>query len=185
MRDKKVIDSKGLDWGAAVRQSHRSVWPGLWTTGQDKSLPAVTLGEEHNAISTAMQLVKLNSNRMAVLVRQTGGFEHIKRRFYLFEIRNMRLERIWTGNEGAGPYYSGVVVVDMDGGHRGIIYFNGFSKASYGQADNLDVKRVHWPMNSKTLMEKAVITFHNQALYQGLSLIASLANSRPAAESAN
>lgn len=157
MQDKKAIDSKNLDWGAVDKKSQRGSWTGLWDTAHGKTLPAVTLGEERNAITTAMQPVRLNNNRMAVLVRQTGGFEHVKRRFYLYAIRNKQLKRIWTGKEGAGSFYSGVVVVDMAVDRKGIIYFNGFSKASYSEADSLDVKQLHWPMNSQDLVEESAV----------------------------
>jgi hypothetical protein len=79
---------------------------------------------------------------MALLVDQAGGFEHVKRRHYLFVADRNELDRAWTGEEGAGPTWSAAIVVDGAQGQE-IVYLTAFRPGAES-ADTLRGARYGW-----------------------------------------
>ncbi|MDQ2778521.1 MAG: hypothetical protein M3Y32_03070 [Pseudomonadota bacterium] len=110
-----------------------------------------TAGSEEGAVTTQLQPVRLSAGRMALLVQQAGGFEHVKRRQDLYTNDGAKLERLWSAAEGAGPAWSTVAVVPADGGQRDdIIHLQGLRPGGAG-ADTLSASRLTWDAERRTL----------------------------------
>ena len=97
--------------------------------------------------------MKLSPADAGLLVSQTGGFEHVKRRHYFFAAVDDKLKRAWTGEEGAGPAWSATIVTDAEGGSgQDIIYLTGFQPGG-GEPDTVDARRYRWDAAQKTVIE--------------------------------
>ena len=109
----KVIDSSPLDFAASDAQLNKGTADKLMGAGDplqgEDALAAWTAGDGERAVATAVRPMKLSSERTALLVDQLAGFEHVKRRHYLYVADNKKLKRIWTGEESAGPAWSAVI----------------------------------------------------------------------------
>ena len=158
LRSGKVIDAAPLGFAASGAQLNKGVAEKILgaTDPLDESdqLPTWTAGEGEASVTTAARSVKLSAGQFALLVDQTGGFEHVKRRHYLFISDDNTLKRVWTGEEGAGPAWSAAILVDSaDGSGRQIVYLTGFQPGGENP-DTLDAKRYGWDAAQKTLVER-------------------------------
>ncbi len=98
----------------------------------DSSAPAArdiwTAGTEENEVTTAVEPVKLDAKTFGVLVHQTTGFEHLKRRRDLFAIQKGQLKKIWSAEDGAGPAWSVAFAMrDDTAGTDRIVYASGMA----------------------------------------------------------
>ncbi|MBI3684216.1 MAG: hypothetical protein HY235_27900 [Acidobacteria bacterium] len=154
----KVIDSSPLDFAASGAQLNKGIAEKIMGAGdplqEDDQLAAWTAGDGEGKVSTAVRRVKLSSDQTALLVDQSGGFEHLKRRHYLFISDNNKLKRIWTGEEGAGPAWSAVILVNAaDGQSQQIVYLSGFQPGGR-DPDAVGAKRYGWDAAQKKLSER-------------------------------
>ena len=156
-RNGQVLDSAPLDFAASpleLRKETASKTIGAGdplADGQD--LPAWIAGEGENTVATTARLVKLSPEESGLLVSQSGGFEHVKRRHYVFAAVDNKLKRTWTGEEGAGPAWSATILVDSaDGRAQDILYLTGFQPGG-GEPDTLAATRYRWDPAGKTLIE--------------------------------
>lgn len=120
------------------------------------SLTAWVSGEGERSVSTAVRSLELSRGAEAIVVDQAVGFDHIKRRHYVFAAKDGQLERVWTGEEGAGPTWSAVVIMrpTTDVGAE-IIYLSGFSPGG-SDVDTFDVKRLGWDATTRRFIERPV-----------------------------
>jgi hypothetical protein len=158
LRGGKVIDASPLDFAASGTQLNKGVADKILgaTDPLDESdqLPAWTAGEGEASVITAARSVKLSPDQFGLLVDQAGGFEHVKRRHYLFISDDNKLKRVWTGEEGAGPAWSAAILVDgADGSGPQIVYLTGFQPGGENP-DTIDAKRYGWDATQKTLVER-------------------------------
>lgn len=116
--------------------------PGIaaWTSGSDAA-----------AVTTAIQSVTLEQDKPALLAQQSGGFEHVKRRYDLFAVQNGKLRKLWSAEDGAGPAYSAVFVVPAaTAGAQDLVLMRGFTSAE-AQPDDIKLERLHWNSASDSL----------------------------------
>ena len=115
--------------------------------------PAWTAGDGETTVTTAARSVKLSAIEAGLLVDQAGGFEHVKRRHYLFAAADDKLQRVWTGEEGAGPAWSATVLVDASSGNaQDIVYITGFQPGG-DQPDTVAATRYTWNAAQRMLVE--------------------------------
>ncbi len=154
----KVIDSSPLDFAASGAQFNKGVAEKILGAGDPLnaagSLPVWTAGDGEGTVTTAGRHLKLSPDQSALLVDQSGGYEHVKRRHYLFIADGNKLKRVWTGEEGVGPAWSAAIVVDAaDGLGQEIVYLTGFQPG--GEApDTVAATRYGWDAAQKTLAER-------------------------------
>jgi hypothetical protein len=86
--DGKTIDSAPLDFAASDAKLNKAAADesvgARDPLQQGDPLPAWTAGDGEGTVVTVGRSVRLSSDRLALLVDQAGGFEHVKRRHYLF-----------------------------------------------------------------------------------------------------
>jgi hypothetical protein len=152
----KVIDSMSLDFAASPPEFRQAMADPILGAGdplEPTNLPAWTAGNGESMVTTAARAVKLSPTEAGLLVDQAGGFEHVKRRHYLFAAADNKLQRVWTGEEGAGPSWSATVLVDAaDGNAQDIVYLTGFQPGG-AEPDTVGATRYTWNAAQKTLLE--------------------------------
>jgi hypothetical protein len=154
----KVIDTSPLDFAASASPLNRGAVEKIMGAGDPleaaKQLPAWTAGDGEGTVVTSARPVKLSRDQTGLLVDQSGGFEHVKRRHYLFVADGNKLKRVWTGEEGAGPAWSAAIVVDAaDRSGQQIVYLTGFEPGG-ADPDTMGAKRFGWDAAQKTLTER-------------------------------
>lgn len=154
----KVIDSSPLDFAASAAPLNKGVADKIMGAGDPLAevdpLPAWTAGDGEGTVATAARAVKLSADQDALLVDQSGGFDHVKRRHYLFVADDNKLKRVWTGEEGAGPAWSAAILVQAAGRPgQDLIYLTGFQPGG-ADPDTVDAKRFSWDAAQKTLVER-------------------------------
>jgi hypothetical protein len=147
----KLLDSVPLDFAASdatlIRHDGET---GLF----EESGAAWKAGKEESAVITAIQPIKLTSNRTGLLVHQVAGFEHIKRRHDLYIITDTKLKRVWSAADGVGPAWSAAEVMPADIGQAdSIIYLEGFRPGG-AEADTLIGRRLAWDEAKQELTER-------------------------------
>jgi hypothetical protein len=151
-----VIDSAPLDFTASPPELKKGTAEKIMGAGDplaSSDVPAWIAGDGENTVATTARSVKLSPEEAALLVTQSGGFEHVKRRHYVFAAVDNRLKRVWTGEEGAGPAWSATVVVDAaDARGQDIVYLTGFQPGG-AEPDSVDARRLTWDSAQKTLIE--------------------------------
>jgi hypothetical protein len=153
-----VVDSSPLDFAASDAEFKKGVADAIMGAGdplqETDPIPVWTAGKGDGAVATAARSMKLSSEETALLVDQSGGFEHIKRRHYLFVADDNKLKRVWTGEEGAGPAWSAAVLVDAADGHgQEIVDVTGFQPGG-AASDAIGARRLGWDAVQKTLTER-------------------------------
>jgi len=157
LRSGKVIDSSPLDFAASgapltIGTADKTLGAGDPLT--EDPIPAWTAGDGEDMVATAARSMKLAPDRTGLLVDQSGGFDHLKRRHYLFVADDNTLKRVWTGEEGAGPAWSATILVDVADGHgQDLVYLTGFQPGG-ASPDSVDAKRYSWDGAQKTLVER-------------------------------
>lgn len=138
----EVIDSAPLGFAASAAElRHEEDDPGFDTGA---GIEAWTAGTGEGAVTTAIQPVRLTRTRVGLLVHQAAGFEHVKRRHYLFVTDGQRLDEAWSAAEGVGPAWSAAyVVADPNGQSDQIVYFDGFRPGA-ADPDTLAALRMVW-----------------------------------------
>lgn len=149
----EIVSAETLaHWQPGTRQSQEDTWYSFWDRGG--RLPAYTLGDGENTITLAIQLVRLQDRRWTVLIRQSGGFEHIKRRYSLYEIRERRFEKIWSRKDGAGPHMTDVIAFKTDDDNQSLLYLDGFFYTEDNdRIDTLRMHLLHWSDERNMLVE--------------------------------
>jgi hypothetical protein len=156
-RNGEVLDSVPLDFAASPPQLRKEIAGKTIGAGDpladDQDLPAWIAGEGETTVATAARSMKLAPEESGLLVSQSGGFEHVKRRHYLFAAVDNKLKRVWTGEEGAGPAWSATILVDAASGRaQDILYLTGFQPGG-GEPDTIDARRYQWDPAGKVLIE--------------------------------
>ncbi len=138
----KLVDFIPLDFAASEAALTRE--EGNSGLAELTPVEAWTAGSEEGAVTTALQSVRLTPAGNGLLVHQTAGFEHIKRRHDLFVADGKKLKRVWSAAEGAGPAWSAAEVVPSGNGRTDeIIYLRGFRPGGT-EADTLTARRLVW-----------------------------------------
>lgn len=151
-----VIDEVSLDWGVTSAKAVELPLDGTLGVGDPLQRPAGlagwTAGEDDGSVVTFARTVRLSRDVNGLLVHQSAGFEHVKRRHYLFAVQGARIVRLWTGTEGNGPWWSTVAVTDVDkASNQGIVHFSGFSYPKGNDYDRLDVTSLRGRGQGKTV----------------------------------
>lgn len=155
----KAIARSTLDWYAPAQN------PGLTPAGpnagigdplQTKRRPQIwTWGEEESTLTTAARSVSLPGGRNGLLIDQMAGFDHPKRRHYLYVMEGDKLLRAWTATEGAGPHWTTVeVLTSASAGSQDVVLFDGFRPGG-DQPDSLKVERLAWDEKTRKLTPSA------------------------------
>lgn len=151
------VDSASLDWGLQRTPLVRTEPGPLSGIGDplagERDLDALVGSLGGEPVSIAAQEIRLGGGERGLLVHQTAGFDHVKRRHYLYVRTGRRLERPWTGIEGAGPHWSAVQVLDSPGDTaEAFLHFRGFRYPNGYPPDDLEVTRFVWsPENDRLL----------------------------------
>lgn len=125
----------------------------------EPGLHAVRAGEEERAVAVLARGVVLSEARRGVLVTQQRGFEHVHRRNDLFVVREGRLERAWSLEEGAGPAWSTVAVVPRrQGGADALVVFSMFLHPDPDEPDTAQVSAVLWDDQRGAAVERAELS---------------------------
>ena len=155
-RDDTVLDSAPLDFAASPAEWRQTTADALLGAGDPldpATPPAWTAGDGDTKVTTTARSVKLSATEPGLLVDQAGGFEHVKRRHYLFAAADDKLKRVWTGEEGAGPAWSATVLVDAPSGNaQHIVYITGFQPGG-DQPDTVAATRYTWNAAQRKLVE--------------------------------
>jgi hypothetical protein len=142
-----VIDTKPLAWPANSPELRQEELEPGWGAGDPMgsaaNVSAWVSGEEERYIGTVARPVKMG-NVTSILVDQLRGFEHLRRNHELFVVRNRRLDRVWQGEEGAGPAWSSTDIVTLPNGAEGVVYYSGFRYPSSAEPDRLEITLLHW-----------------------------------------
>ena len=116
------------------------------------TIPQVwTVGEEENAVSTYARLVRLAPGRTGLLVTQSGGFDHPKRRHELFMAVGPRLRSEFAIQDLQGPSWSAMDAVDLGGDRSVLVHVSTFEPGADDQPDTLEVSRHVWDAKSDKL----------------------------------
>lgn len=112
-------------------------------------------GDENRNVSLTARSIALTPQLNGVLIHQRAGFEHLKRRHYLFVAVGRKLVRAWTGTEGQGPTFSTVELSEpRRDGSQDFVYFTGFQYPGDEEADTLEFAIYRWNAR-KNQIEKA------------------------------
>lgn len=120
----KPEDTATLDWpttSQAMEQTPISVSLGASLPLTESVGTAWFTGQEETGITVAIERIEGNHATPLILVHQQSGYEHVKRRHYLYTIKAHRLQRLWVATEGAGPHWLTLAA------HAGeLYYYDGF-----------------------------------------------------------
>jgi len=154
----KVIDSSALDFSASAAELNKGTADQIMGAGdplQKNELPtAWTGGDGEGRVATALRSMKLSAQQTGLLVDQAGGFEHVKRRHYLYISENRKLRRVWTGEEGAGSAWSAAILTDGgEGQSQEMVYLTGFQPGG-AQPDTAVARRFGWDPATNSLVQR-------------------------------
>lgn len=116
----KPGDTATLDWSTtsqAMEQTPISVSLGATLPLSEAVGTAWLTGQEETGITVAIERLEGNHATPLILVHQQSGYEHVKRRHYLYTIKAHRLQRLWVAREGAGAHWLTLAE------HGGELYF--------------------------------------------------------------
>lgn len=150
-----LLDSAAVDWPSIVEQPVADSIASPMGVGDPAAAelqwPAWTTGEEESAVTTTARVITLAPDLRGMLVHQSAGFEHVRRRHYLFTAADSRLARIWTGEEPQGVYWSTVDIADLgDDGRQEILLWQ-FSGAGDAAASRWDLRVLAWDAEQRTV----------------------------------
>lgn len=107
VQNEVVRDTLTLDWPGSSGQLTRGRADQALGAGDpltpERDLDMWTTGEENSAVSVAARSIDLTPSVRGLVVYQSAGFEHVRRRYYLFVVLDSKLVRAWTGTEGEAP----------------------------------------------------------------------------------
>ncbi|HYP28077.1 MAG TPA: hypothetical protein VE262_15285 [Blastocatellia bacterium] len=154
---KRVYSTLNLDWNAGPGDISKAEVDNGFGAGDPleelAEIPMWDIGSAQEVVSVAARPVGLAPGLRGLLVHQRAGFEHLKRRHYLFVAQGRRLVRAWTGSEGEGPTWSNVGVGDSKDGAQEIRFFKGFSYPSDEEPDSLEITSYRWNARRNSLDE--------------------------------
>lgn len=147
----KVHDSQKLPWHAGsqdISASEVTKWYGIGDPlDNDTQHMAWTIGNEYEYVSILALPVKLAKGIDGLLVAQTTGIEHVRRRHQLYSIQKGKLTRIWDAEEASGPAWSTVMTYPHAEGNDGLLYLSAVQYSALGSSeyfDTVDIKSLHW-----------------------------------------
>lgn len=153
----RLLDSVALEFAASGATLEREQGAGAgagWTAGHDEG-----------AVTTLIRPVRLGPGFTGLLVQQSGGFEHVKRRYDVFVHDGAKLRKIGSAAEGPGPAWSTAAVVSSaDGAQDDIVYLEGFRPGG-SSADRLSATRLTWDGARRALVQQPLV--HLPALIAG------------------
>ncbi len=132
-------DTQRLDW-LAVSRDHRAqeadAASGAYLPLSTERPKAWSVGLDEVSLEVSAELIDSGTSRPLLLAHQLVGFDHLKRRHYLYSLKGGRLSPIETFTVGSGPHWSAVAT------HRGRLYhYQSFSP--YGTpSDTLHITRL-------------------------------------------
>jgi len=146
--DHATLAREALDWPAVTTETYEADIDPISGVGDPLAPPKGTLwvaGEDESSLSVFARPVRLTAERNGLLVDEAAGFDHVKRRHYLFVERDGSLARVWTGSEGQGPVLTTTAVRgSADGTRDEIVYFDQV-RFPFGDAvDELTVTSLRW-----------------------------------------
>jgi hypothetical protein len=148
----KLLDTFRLGFAASARELRRD------GDDQNNHATAWTAGTEEGTVTTVLRPIRLSSTNFALLIDQTAGFDHLKRRHDILGREANRLRRFWESVEGAGPTWSAVEIIPTPGGRADeIIELQGFSPGD-ASPDTLSVNRLVWDENRREWLKRTVET---------------------------
>jgi hypothetical protein len=150
---KQVYGTESLEWLASpaqVAKTEVDVTMGVGDPFQKSwEGSAWQVGEENQNVTVTARSIALTPQLSGVMVYQSAGFEHVKRRHYLFVAIGRKLARAWSDSEGQGPTWSTVEVSEpLPDGSQSFIYFRGFwyprEDGPDDKPDTLEVASYRW-----------------------------------------
>jgi hypothetical protein len=115
-------------------------------------------GEDEGTVTTAARSVALSLGRTGLLIDQMAGFEHPKRRHYLYVEEGDKLLRAWTAAEPQGPHWTTVELRPASkSGSQDILLFEGFQPGG-DEPDSLKATCLAWAGKSSQLVASAGCT---------------------------
>lgn len=142
----------GLYDAAGVRDTDRLDWPGVspdytvqapdaasgaYLPLSNKRPKAWLVGTDEYALEVSAELIDIGAAHPLLLVHQLVGFDHLKRRHYLYTPAGGRLKRIETFTEGTGPHWSALAA------HRGRLYHYRVFSPFGAPGDTLHIARLN------------------------------------------
>ena len=154
-----VLGTARLDWPSATPEPEKKPVDLSWGAGDPLRVPADLTGwqsgEEEREVGTAARCMKLGPERNALLVTQIGGFEHVKRRHYLYAAPDRKLIRIWFGREEAGPTWSATELTGSGQERQILVHYSGFMQPSETEPEGLTINAWGWQPNTGKLGKEA------------------------------
>jgi len=150
---KQVYGTKSLDWPGIPARPVKTAIDASMGVGDPLQRKwegsAWQVGEENQNVTVTARSIALTPQLNGVLVHQTAGFEHVKRRHYLFVAIGRKLALAWKGSEGDGPTWSKVEVSEpLPDGGQSFFFFNGFiypaENGAEDEPDSLEVASYRW-----------------------------------------
>lgn len=124
----QTLDTAVLDWPTSSQHKEQTqmdaAMGAVLPMGTAKGTAWIT-GQEEQDVSVAFERIDGLTISPLILVHQQGGYEHVKRRHYLYTVKAHRLKRLWLAAEGAGAHW--LTVAPYDGR---IYYYDGFYEPS-------------------------------------------------------
>ena len=154
VRADQTLARAALDWPASTREVYRSEITRVLGIGDPFEPPqaeALVAGEETSSVSVLARPVRLTPEVTALLVDQAVGFDHVKRRHYVFLAREGALQRIWTGREGQGPTYTTIAIRAVAPDRDEMLYFDQLDLRGEPTFDELTVSKLAWDAGSNAL----------------------------------
>jgi len=134
-----------LDWSApskTIEPGEQNV-TGVGALLSPEKIRSWTIGGNEKGIAVAAKPLLVAKKVPALLVTQTAGFEHVKRRHYLIVANAGRLQLAWRGVERQGPHFLGASVVNGPNGAE-VIVTDVFANPDTARPDTVNVRKLQW-----------------------------------------
>jgi len=157
----KLGTSYPLQWAPNSGHLQKKKINSLWGVGDplepEKLYDAWSIGADSYAVTVYAKKVLIDFSVDAVLVSQSVGADHSKRKHWLFVFQNGTLKIAWHDREGSGDTWSTVKTINADGQLiQHIVSFNGsrdVMSKKHDQHDLLVIKTLIWDSNAQKLDE--------------------------------
>lgn len=160
-----IQDRQSLAWPADTQDiftEQVGKWYGLGDPmDNNNQYTAWTIGSEYEGVSVTAQMVKLGKNTDALLVVQTGGYEHIRRYHSLYTAQGQKLVKAWEQKEAQGPTWATANPFPLSHSAHSktqnrihdIMYFTATRSSATGGDffDELKVNKLHWDSTTSRL----------------------------------
>ncbi|MDH5653852.1 MAG: hypothetical protein OEZ39_18465 [Gammaproteobacteria bacterium] len=146
LEQQRILDTKQLDWTAGSDEfssDKAGQWYGIGDPLEKESqYDYVIVGTENDYVTLITRTVRLDENTEGLLVIQSTGVEHTKRRHDLYMSSNDKLQHLWSKEEGNGPTWSTVTLHRISNGTELIRHFSGVQAGGMAGDEMYDSHKV-------------------------------------------